>query len=78
MAENCKEEPRCVNCNENHPSSSKQCSVWLKEKEIQKLKVEKHLSYPDAQKMYNSQHPNISYAALLKTKTLFVCLFIAA
>ena len=65
----CKEEPKCVNCNNNHPSSSKQCSVWLKEKEIQKLKVEKRLSYPDARKLYNTQHPSISYAAVLKHKT---------
>jgi hypothetical protein len=78
-AENCKEEPRCVNCNENHLSSSKQCSIWIKEKEIQKLKVEKRISYPDAKKIYNShpdakkiynsQHPDISYAAMLKKTT---------
>ena len=65
----CKEEPKCVNCDESHPSSSKQCNVWLKEKEIQKLKVEKHLSYPDARKLYNTLHPSISYAAALKKKS---------
>jgi hypothetical protein len=65
----CKEEPKCVNCGESHPSSSKQCSVWLKEKEIQQLKVEKHHSYPDARKLYNTQHPSISYAAALKKKS---------
>jgi hypothetical protein len=42
-------------------------NVWLKEKEIQKLKVEKHLSYPDARKLYNTQHPSIS--ATLKKKS---------
>ena len=68
-AEDCKVEPNCVNCNGNHPSSSKNCTVWLKEKEIQKLKVDKHLSYPDARKLYNIQHPSISYAMMLKKKT---------
>ena len=68
-AGDCRKEPKCVNCNESHPSSSKLCTVWIKEKEIQKLKVEKHLSYPEARKLYNSQHPNISYAAMLKKKT---------
>jgi hypothetical protein len=68
-AGDCREEPKCVNCNESHPSSSKQCTVWIKEKEIQKRKVEKHISYPEARKLYSSQHPNISYAAMLKKKT---------
>jgi hypothetical protein len=68
-AGDCREEPKCVNCNESHPSSSKQSTVWIKEKEIKKLKIEKHLSYPEARKLYSSQHPNISYAAMLKKKT---------
>ena len=43
--------PKCMNCEGAHPSSSKDCDVWKKEKQIQKVKTEKKISYPDAQKI---------------------------
>ena len=43
--------PKCVNCEGAHPSSSKECDVWKKEKDIQKVKTEKKCSYPDALKI---------------------------
>ena len=43
--------PKCVNCEGAHPSSSKDCNVWKKEKQIQKVKTEKKISYPDARKI---------------------------
>ena len=43
--------PKCVNCKGAHPSSSKDCNVWKKEKHIQKVKTERKISYPDARKI---------------------------
>ena len=40
-----------MNCEGAHPSSSKECDVWKKEKDIQKVKTEKKCSYPDALKI---------------------------
>ena len=42
---------KCVNCEGAHPSSSKDCDVWKKEKQIQKVKTEREISYPDARKI---------------------------
>ena len=46
----CTKPPKCVNCEGDHASSSKDCNVWKREKEIQTVKTEKKLSYPDARK----------------------------
>ena len=43
--------PKCVNCEGAHPSSSKDCDVWKTEKQIQKVKTERKISYPDARKI---------------------------
>ena len=42
---------KCVNCEGAHPSSSKDCDVWKKEKHIQKVKTERKISYPDAREI---------------------------
>ena len=35
----------CSNCNGPHASSAKDCPVWQKEKEIQRVRVEKRMSF---------------------------------
>ena len=57
--EECNKEAHCINCEGNHFSSSKSCPIYLKEKEIQKLKTEKRIAYPEARRLYNSLHPSI-------------------
>ena len=37
----------CSNCNGPHASSAKDCPVWQKEKEIQRVRVEKRISFPE-------------------------------
>jgi hypothetical protein len=32
-------EQKCKNCKADHMASSKQCSIWIKEKDIQKVKT---------------------------------------
>ena len=39
--EKCTETPKCINCKQNHPSYSPQCSIWKDEKEIVQSKLNK-------------------------------------
>ncbi|XP_055951582.1 uncharacterized protein LOC129987649 [Argiope bruennichi] len=47
----CQLEPKCANCAQPHESSSKYCPTWKHEKEIQKLKAQKNISYAEARKL---------------------------
>ena len=51
-------------------SSSKQCHIWKKEKEILKVKTERKITFPEAKRIvniYNVPKPNMSsYASALK------------
>ena len=47
-SENCKGPINCVNCGKDHPAYSNKCEVWLKEKEIMKLKLKNNIPYPEA------------------------------
>lgn len=50
-------EPRCVNCKQaGHSCHSRDCPVWLKEKEICTLKVERDVSYAQARNLYEQAH----------------------
>jgi hypothetical protein len=40
----------CVTCTGDHPSSNNKCSMYLKEKEIQELKVKEGMTISEAQK----------------------------
>lgn len=64
-SENCKEPARCVNCQKDHPSYSKNCERWKIEKEIQTVKTIQNVSYPDAKNIVQSRTPTVgvSYAA---------------
>ncbi|XP_062609297.1 uncharacterized protein LOC134271053 [Saccostrea cucullata] len=70
----CHNDPKCKNCKGGHMASSKQCLMWKKEKEIQKVKAEKRIPYPEAKKlvnMYSVLRPNLtSYATVVKTSSL--------
>ncbi|XP_062598685.1 uncharacterized protein LOC134260118, partial [Saccostrea cucullata] len=68
----CQKTPNCKNCKGEHMASSKQCPLWIKEKEIQKVKAEKRIPYPEAKKLVNIYNnvpkPNVqSYATVLKS-----------
>ena len=65
-SQNCNENFSCVNCKGDHPSYSKNCEKWLKEKEIQIIRTKQNLSYPEARKIVESRTPTvgITYAAV--------------
>ena len=44
----------CSNCNGPHASSAQDCLVWQKEKEIQRVSVEKRISFPEARQLVDA------------------------
>ncbi|GBO04250.1 hypothetical protein AVEN_85399-1 [Araneus ventricosus] len=61
----CHAEPKCANCAQPHESNSKQCQTWHQEKQIQKLKVTKNISYVEARKLCQPT-TTPSFAAIVK------------
>ena len=49
----------CSNCNGPHASSAKDCPVWQKEKEFQRVHVEKRISFPEARQLVESKMPTV-------------------
>ena len=47
----------CSNCNGPHASSAKDCPVWQKEKEIQRVRVEKRVFFPEARQLVEARMP---------------------
>lgn len=48
--ETCETNPRCVNCNGEHRPTSRKCTVYQKECQIVKIKVDQNIPYPEARK----------------------------
>ena len=62
----------CSNCNGPHASSAKDCPVWQKE-EIQRVRVEKRISFPEARQLVEAKMPTVitggkTYAAAASTR----------
>ncbi|GFX33302.1 uncharacterized protein TNCV_811641 [Trichonephila clavipes] len=62
-------EPKCINCSQPHPSDSKICPKWKIEKQIQEIKTNKNISYPEARKLIVPQLSQ-TYAQAAKSSTL--------
>jgi hypothetical protein len=64
--EPCSRPPQCLNCNGDHPAFFTTCPIWLREKEICKIKTQNDIPYPEARKrvLATNQTPiaGISYA----------------
>lgn len=71
--EDCSNEEHCANCKGKHPSSSRNCKVFLEEREVLKLSTLEKLSFADARREYKrrqgvSPKSNVSYSqAVSKT-----------
>ncbi|GFW90134.1 putative RNA-directed DNA polymerase from transposon X-element [Trichonephila clavipes] len=65
----CTLELKCVNCTQFHPSDSKLCSKWKIEKQIQEIKTNKNIFYPEARKLIAPQLSQ-TYAQAAKSSTL--------
>nr|XP_054748746.1 uncharacterized protein LOC129254320 [Lytechinus pictus]XP_054748747.1 uncharacterized protein LOC129254320 [Lytechinus pictus] len=66
----CQVPSKCINCGGSHPANSRSCPKWIEEKRIQELKALGNLSYPEARKLYQTQHTqSCSYADKTKQST---------
>ena len=54
----CQKAAKCANCQGDHEAASKDCPVWKKEKQIQKVKTENHLGYPEACRLVEGATPS--------------------
>jgi len=61
----CTLDPLCVNCGKKHPSFDKSCPVWIREKEVQKLKVEKDISFPQARRLVDQTSGPVTYKSVV-------------
>ncbi|WP_419608011.1 hypothetical protein, partial [Thiolapillus sp.] len=53
----------CSNCKGPHAVSAKDCPVWKKEKEIQRIRVEKRISFPEARQLVEATFPSNGFIA---------------
>jgi hypothetical protein len=51
----CSKPNNCRNCEGNHPSYSKDCPSWNKEKAICKIKTESDVTFPEARRLFEQQ-----------------------
>ena len=49
-SQECKNEAKCVNCQRNHASNDKSCPKWKEEKNIQRIKAKRGISYTEVKK----------------------------
>ena len=61
----CNEEPYCINCKGPHPSSSPKCPMWLKEKEVSRIRVERDVTFSEARRIVNTSAAS-SYASVAR------------
>ena len=69
----CKGPKLCPNCCGPHDSSAKDCPVWQKEKEIQRVRVEKRISFPETRQLVEAKMATVisggkTYAAAASTR----------
>jgi len=66
----CQADSKCVNCNGSHMSSSRDCPKWKEECEIQKIRTEKKVSFPEARRLAGmaNQKTTTSFAQVVAAK----------
>ena len=59
-------DPRyALNCNGPHAASAKECPVWKKKKEIQRIRVEKRISFSEARQLVAAKFPSTTLTSAL-------------
>ena len=48
-----------TNCSGLHGASSRECPVWLREKEVQRVKAEKNIPFPQARQIVIQQQSTV-------------------
>ena len=67
----CNNPPHCINCGESHPASSKKCTRFIFEQEVQALRAKEHLSFQEARQRVGSVFINSgkTFSSLFKDTT---------
>ena len=68
----CTTKAKCANCNGNHPAFSKDCPRWITEKEIQRVRTEQKISFPEARKIVEVVNKQPSYASVVAKQVVSV------
>ena len=73
--QNCQALPNCLNCGGDHMATSKDCPVWKREKEIQKVKTQNRITYPEARKLVEQYCPTFTqtFASVASKKAVTIC-----
>lgn len=67
----CDREAYCHCCDsKQHAASSRKCPTYLKENDIQKLRTDRNISYPEAKKMWETANGSNSYANITARSTV--------
>ncbi len=53
----CSSPARCVNCEGDHAANSNKCPTYLREREIQRIRVTEKVSFPEAKRRYLVKNP---------------------
>ena len=62
----------CANCKGSHFAYSRECSKWKQEKQVQQVRVEKQVSFPEARRLVETRSGAVagkSYATAVKVST---------
>ena len=62
----------CANCKGSHFAYSRECPKWKQEKQVQQVRVEKHVSFPEARRLVETMSGAVagkSYATAVKVST---------
>jgi len=56
----CRNEAKCPNCSGSHSAFNRDCPKWIQEKQVQIIKAEKGVSFPDARRLASSGYTTSS------------------
>ncbi len=68
----CDKPPHCVNCEGDHPANDNKCPTFLREREIQKIRVTEKVSFPEAKRRFQTRNPvdlSRSFSSAVKPKS---------
>ena len=68
----CTSAMKCVNCNGEHTAYSKNCPRWITEKEIQRVRTERKISFPEARKIVEGVSKQPSFASVVAKQVVSV------
>ena len=67
MEESCKNSLNCNNCKGNHRADSKYCKIWEREKEINKMKIAKNITFPEARRLIENPFNKLTFLQVTRT-----------